>query len=72
MAKFYSTIMEQKISSWVEHHSKLALGHNESYHHIKLTSTENVMVLFYGLQESLHHCTHYIDKDQNAIIIEQI
>ena len=26
MAKLYNTIMEQKISSWAEHHHKQALG----------------------------------------------
>ena len=76
MAKFYSTIMKQNISPRFEHHSKRALGHTESYHDRKLTSMKNVMLLFYGLQEILCHCTkdralENNEKDRNAIIIEQ-
>ena len=67
MAKLYSTIMEQKISSWADHHHKRALGQvgfrslHSSIDHLvtlrvimeKVGSREKAILLFCGLHEIL-------------------
>ena len=59
MAKLYSTIMEQKISSWAEHHHKQALGQAHELniitnkHLVKQVLDQSIQLLIIRLHQEL-------------------